>query len=192
MGADRFVRAPGGSLFVRVWGTIGSSTGRSAIILFHDSLGCVELWREFPSQLASTTGLPVVAYDRLGFGRSDPHPGRLKFGFVEDETRTAVPELRSALGIERMVLFGHSVGGRHGCGYSSSILRREPGAGNGVGPGIRGRPNHRRHSRGPEDVQCARPDGATRPLPWGQSSLGCRCVDRDMACSAVRNVESRR
>ena len=111
MGADRFVRAPGGSLFVRVWGTIGSSTGRSAIILFHDSLGCVELWRDFPSQLASATGLPVVAYDRLGFGRSDPHPGRLKFGFVDDEARTAVPELRSALGIERMVLFGHSVGG---------------------------------------------------------------------------------
>ncbi len=111
MRADRFVQAPGGRLFVRVWGTIGSSTGHSAIILFHDSLGCVELWRDFPLQLASTTGLPVIAYDRLGFGRSDPHPGRLKFGFIEDEARTAVPALRSALGIDRMVLFGHSVGG---------------------------------------------------------------------------------
>src|SRR3984957_16906913 len=111
MATDRFVQAPGGRLFVRIWGTIGSSTGQPAIILFHDSLGCVELWREFPLQLANTTGLPVVAYDRLGFGRSDPHPGGLKFGFVEDEARTAVPQLRSALGIERMILFGHSVGG---------------------------------------------------------------------------------
>jgi pimeloyl-ACP methyl ester carboxylesterase len=111
MATDRFVQAPGGRLFVRIWGTIGSPAGQPAIILFHDSLGCVELWRDFPLQLASTTGLPVIAYDRLGFGRSDPHPGRLKFGFVEDEARTVVPELRSVLGIERMVLFGHSVGG---------------------------------------------------------------------------------
>lgn len=111
MATDRFVQAPGGRLFVRVWGTIGSSAQQSTIILFHDSLGCVELWRDFPSALANATGLPVVAYDRLGFGRSDPHPGGLKFGFVEDEARTAVPQLRSALGIERMVLFGHSVGG---------------------------------------------------------------------------------
>jgi pimeloyl-ACP methyl ester carboxylesterase len=111
MATDSFVQAPGGRLFVRIWGTIGSSTGQPAIILFHDSLGCVELWRDFPLQLARTTGLPVVAYDRLGFGRSDPHPGRLTFGFVEDEARTTVPELRSALGIDRMILFGHSVGG---------------------------------------------------------------------------------
>jgi pimeloyl-ACP methyl ester carboxylesterase len=111
MATDSFVQAPGGRLFVRIWGTIGSSTGPPAIILFHDSLGCVELWRDFPMQLASTTGFPVIAYDRLGFGLSDPHPGRLKVGFVEDEARTAVPELRSAFGIERMILFGHSVGG---------------------------------------------------------------------------------
>jgi pimeloyl-ACP methyl ester carboxylesterase len=123
MNADRFVQSPGGRLFVRVWGTIAGPAGPPAILLFHDSLGCVQLWRDFPSRLASTTGLPVVAYDRLGFGRSDPHPGRLKYGFVEDEARTVVPVLRSALGIERMALFGHSVGG--GMAVASAAALRD-------------------------------------------------------------------
>ena len=53
-----------------------------------------------------------MAYDRLGFGRSDPHPAVLETpGFVRNEARISLPALRSALGIDRMVLFGHSVGG---------------------------------------------------------------------------------
>ena len=87
------------------------SDARASIILFHDSLGCVDLWRDFPQQLASATGLRVVAYDRLGFGRSDPHPGPLPITFIHDEAREIVPRLRAELGCDQMVLFGHSVGG---------------------------------------------------------------------------------
>jgi pimeloyl-ACP methyl ester carboxylesterase len=81
------------------------------IVLFHDSLGCVELWRDFPERLALATGRDVVAYDRLGFGQSDPHPGTLDCGFVRDEAVTGFRLLRDALGIGAFVAFGHSVGG---------------------------------------------------------------------------------
>ena len=108
---DAFVATQGGRLFVRVWGQRERAAERAPIILFHDSLGSVDLWREFPSTLAGTTGRAVVAYDRLGFGKSDPHPGVLDFGFVRHEARSTLPALRSALGIESMILFGHSVGG---------------------------------------------------------------------------------
>lgn len=84
---------------------------RDPIVLFHDSLGCVELWRDFPERLAGTTGRRVIAYDRLGFGRSDPHPGTLDAGFVHDEADHAFRCLREALGIGPFVAFGHSVGG---------------------------------------------------------------------------------
>ncbi|MGH8437583.1 MAG: alpha/beta fold hydrolase [Pseudomonas sp.] len=47
------------------------------MVLFHDSLGCIALWRDFPQQLSEATGREVVAYDRLGFGQSDEYPGRL-------------------------------------------------------------------------------------------------------------------
>lgn len=107
---DSFVHAPGGKLFARRW-TLATPTALSPIIVFHDSLGSVDLWRDFPAKLAQATGREVIAYDRLGFGRSDPHPGHLAPDFIKDEGRTGLPAVRKAFGIDRMVLFGHSVGG---------------------------------------------------------------------------------
>jgi pimeloyl-ACP methyl ester carboxylesterase len=108
---DHQVPTPAGRLFARAWGNWRGPVTRPPIVLFHDSLGCVDVWRTFPDALAAATGHGVIAYDRLGFGRSDPHPLHLPLDFVTDEARVAVPALREALGIERMVLLGHSVGG---------------------------------------------------------------------------------
>jgi len=99
-----------GQLFARRWDVSGQAANLAPIILFHDSLGCVELWRDFPERLALATGRSVIAYDRLGFGRSDPYPGRLPHSFIRDEAQV-VGELRRQLGIGRFVGFGHSVGG---------------------------------------------------------------------------------
>ena len=108
---DLFVQTPGGRLFTRVWGGRERCRALPPIILFHDSLGSVELWRDFPETLAAATRHPVVAYDRLGFGKSDPHPGSLEIAFVRNEARSSVPALRAELEIDRMILLGHSVGG---------------------------------------------------------------------------------
>jgi len=106
--ADIFIEAPGGRRFVRIWGEFGSSV---PIVLLHDSLGSVELWRDFPASLMEATGHPVVAYDRLGFGKSDPYPGSLEPDFIREEARSSLPALGAQLKIGRMILFGHSVGG---------------------------------------------------------------------------------
>ena len=83
-----------------------------ALLLFHDSLGCVALWRAFPGQLAAATGCTVVAYDRLGFGQSDPHPDPVPPPtFITDEAAHAVPLLCDALALPRLIPVGHSVGG---------------------------------------------------------------------------------
>jgi len=61
-------------LFVKQW--IPETANRTAeyakapIVLLHDSLGCVGLWKDFPESLARETGRAVYAYDRLGYGRS--------------------------------------------------------------------------------------------------------------------------
>jgi pimeloyl-ACP methyl ester carboxylesterase len=65
---DVFVHTPGARLFVRIWGNRRARGTLAPIVLIHDLLGSVELWRDFPSQVAIATGHPVVAYDRLGFG----------------------------------------------------------------------------------------------------------------------------
>jgi pimeloyl-ACP methyl ester carboxylesterase len=79
--------------------------------MLHDSLGSVEQWRDFPAALAAAARTPVIAYDRLGFGRSTPRAGRPPVDFVSDEAVTFFPPLQHALGLRHFSLFGHSVGG---------------------------------------------------------------------------------
>jgi pimeloyl-ACP methyl ester carboxylesterase len=113
--AEHQVATPAGRLFAASWTPRAPEApeagARATILLFHDSLGCVALWRSFPRALAAATRRRVVAYDRLGFGRSDPHPGRLARGFVAAEAEHSVPLLCAALAIGDFVASGHSVGG---------------------------------------------------------------------------------
>ena len=112
--ADHWVHHPEGRLFCRTWqpaAAAASASLASPIVLFHDSLGCVDLWRDFPRRLAEASGRRVMAYDRLGFGRSDPRPRRPSLDFVAEEATRYFPQLRQQLGLTRFVAMGHSVGG---------------------------------------------------------------------------------
>ena len=109
--ADRWVTHAHGRIFVRTWSDHTVESGLAPIILLHDSLGSVELWRDFPAWLAAGTGRAVIAYDRLGFGQSDARVDVLTPAFVADEADTCFAAVREQLGIERFVVFGHSVGG---------------------------------------------------------------------------------
>lgn len=108
-----WIDTPLGRLFGCRWFPEGGegSAQKPPIILFHDSLGCVALWRDFPEQLCRATGREVIAYDRLGFGQSDVYPGPLPLHFIGDEAAQFFAHLKAALGIERFIAFGHSVGG---------------------------------------------------------------------------------
>jgi pimeloyl-ACP methyl ester carboxylesterase len=77
----------------------------------HDSLGCVELWRDFPAELARATARTVIAYDRLGFGQSTLQTARPSVNFIREEAETVFPALLRQLTVNRCVLLGHSVGG---------------------------------------------------------------------------------
>jgi pimeloyl-ACP methyl ester carboxylesterase len=107
---DKRVQGRHGRLFVRSW-TPRDARCLAPLILLHDSLGSVELWRRFPAALCEATGRAVVAYDRLGFGQSDPHPDALAPDFVAAEASGDFAAVREQLGIERFALLGHSVGG---------------------------------------------------------------------------------
>lgn len=106
---DRQVEIGRGQLFARIWGSRAEPA--APILLFHDSLGSVELWRSFPEKLAAATNRRVIAYDRLGFGRSDPFPGKLALDFVREEGREVVPLIQEQLGFSAFIACGHSVGG---------------------------------------------------------------------------------
>ena len=124
------VETPQGRLFAKRWGAgparHAAAPGPAApgpaapIVLLHDSLGCVDLWRDFPAQLASATQRDVIAYDRLGFGRSDRHPGVLATTFVRDEADYAFVAVLDRLGVDTFVAFGHSVGGGMAVGCAAA------------------------------------------------------------------------
>lgn len=117
---DSRLAVPGGEVLVRRW--LVPSSDREPLLLLHDSLGSVEQWRAFPEALALATGRSVYAYDRLGFGQSTPRVGRPSDRFIEDEANLVFPALCEVLGIERWVLFGHSIGG----GMALTMAARHP------------------------------------------------------------------
>lgn len=108
---DRWITCGGHRLFARVWTSAAPADGLAPIVLFHDSLGSVELWRDLPARLAAGTGRTVIAYDRLGFGRSDARHDVPAPDFIAMEAGTGFAALREQLDVRKFVAFGHSVGG---------------------------------------------------------------------------------
>ena len=81
-----------------------------AVVLLHEGLGSVGLWRGFLPELAGATGARVVAYSRFGHGASDPPPRPRTPSFMHEEALEVLPALLDALGIQDPILVGHSDG----------------------------------------------------------------------------------
>ncbi len=96
-------------IYVKEWRSTNLNT--APLILLHDSLGCVSLWRDFPELLAQSLNRTVIAYDRSGFGKSSARTELPSIHFVEEEATIYLPKILSALNISKFHLFGHSVGG---------------------------------------------------------------------------------
>jgi pimeloyl-ACP methyl ester carboxylesterase len=101
-----------GRLYAKTWTPVAPQ--KAPLVLMHDSLGSVALWRDFPAQLAQATGRQVIAYDRWGFGQSDARADTLSTQFVSEEAAIYFPVVREHLDLERFALLGHSVGGGMG------------------------------------------------------------------------------
>lgn len=81
------------------------------LVFLHDSLGCTQLWRDFPAKIAEATKCNVLIYDRLGYGKSEPMPTfKRPTNYMEWEA-DILNELLTQLKIEKAILFGHSDGG---------------------------------------------------------------------------------
>ena len=88
----------------------GTDPSTPTIVMLHEGLGSVALWRDFPLQLASATGAPVLVYSRRGYGRSEPLRTPRVPEYMHHEGLKVLPELLDRLGIDRPILLGHSDG----------------------------------------------------------------------------------
>jgi pimeloyl-ACP methyl ester carboxylesterase len=99
----------GGTLETKWWGP--GPDAAPTLVLLHEGLGCVALWRDFPEALAAATGCGVFAYSRFGYGGSDPVALPRPMTYMHDEALTVLPRVLDAAGVRRVVLIGHSDGG---------------------------------------------------------------------------------
>jgi len=82
-----------------------------AIVMLHEGLGSVSMWRDFPQRVAEATDCEVLAYSRVGYGKSDPIDTQRNVRYMHEEALVTLPALLDALRIERPILLGHSDGG---------------------------------------------------------------------------------
>lgn len=80
------------------------------LVLLHEGLGSVELWRSFPQALTEATGCGVFAYDRRGYGRSSGHPAPWPVDYMTREAEDVLPGVLDALELDEGILVGHSDG----------------------------------------------------------------------------------
>lgn len=90
---------------------VGPEAAAATLVMLHEGLGSVSMWRDFPRALAERTRCRVLAYSRHGYGQSARLQGPRAVSYMHDEALIVLPELLGKLGIERPILFGHSDGG---------------------------------------------------------------------------------
>ncbi|MCX7155266.1 MAG: alpha/beta hydrolase [Rhodocyclales bacterium] len=83
---------------------------RPTLVLLHEGLGSVAMWRDFPERLAAATGCRTLVYSRYGYGQSDVLAEAFATDFMHREGREVLTELLAELDIENPVLVGHSDG----------------------------------------------------------------------------------
>ena len=84
----------------------GDESGH-AVVAIHGTPGSGLLWRGLAED-AEARGIRLLAYDRPGYGGSDPHPGRTVADAAGD-----VAAIADALGVDRFAVEGGSGGGPH-------------------------------------------------------------------------------
>lgn len=80
------------------------------LVLLHEGLGCISLWKDFPRRLAELSGWGVLVYSRQGYGGSDPIEVPRPLTYMHHEGLEVLPRLLDVAGIRQTILVGHSDG----------------------------------------------------------------------------------
>lgn len=94
-------------MFVQRW---QGSRAEPVVVFLHHGIGSVGQWRDFPRRLCEAVGLPGLAYDREGHGKSEPRTMPIGPDYLHLEAR----RLEALLEQEQLrnpILVGHSDGG---------------------------------------------------------------------------------
>lgn len=98
-----------------------SPSDAPTIIMLHEGLGCLNLWRDFPERLARETGHGVFVYSRRGYGKSEPCPLPRPLDYMTHEAMHVLPDVLAETAPNRGILLGHSDGASIAAIYAGSV-----------------------------------------------------------------------
>ena len=118
------VEVRGGPVEVLDLPATDAGEGLAPLVLLHEGLGSIALWRSFPHDLHAATGRRTVVFSRHGHGGSAPAELPRPVTYMHHEAQVVLPQLLATLGIgDGAVLVGHSDGA------SIALLHAGSGAG---------------------------------------------------------------
>uniref|UniRef100_A0A672KLW0 Abhydrolase domain containing 4 n=1 Tax=Sinocyclocheilus grahami TaxID=75366 RepID=A0A672KLW0_SINGR len=115
---SRFVTLPNQN---RIW-TLKVTNKSTPLVMIHGFGGGVGLWIRNLDALSHSR--PVYAVDLLGFGRSSRPLFPSDALLAEEQFVTSIEQWRQSLGLERMILLGHSLGGYLATSYTIQYPER--------------------------------------------------------------------
>jgi pimeloyl-ACP methyl ester carboxylesterase len=98
-----------GKLLETLW-IAAAQPGWPTIVMLHEGLGSIALWKNFPVHVAQRTGCGVLVYSRYGHGGSDRLAEKRTVNYLHHEAEIVLPALLAQTGTQQPILFGHSDG----------------------------------------------------------------------------------
>jgi pimeloyl-ACP methyl ester carboxylesterase len=96
----------------------------TTIVMLHEGLGSVSMWKDFPERIAEATGCGLLVYSRYGHGGSERLAEKREVDFMHHEAQVVLPELLERCEIRAPILLGHSDGGSICILYAATAARK--------------------------------------------------------------------
>jgi len=104
-----------------------ANAGGPTLVLLHEGLGSIGLWRNLPQRLHARSGYEVLVYSRRGNGFSGVLDGPRAPRYMHDEGLDVLPALLGRVGVEHPFLIGHSDGASIALIYAGAFPERTAG-----------------------------------------------------------------
>lgn len=84
---------------------------RPILVFLHESFGCIDLWKDFPTALGEMAKCNILVYDRQGYGKSEQAGVTKRDNDYLEKEADVLNKILTQLDISDAILFGHSDGG---------------------------------------------------------------------------------
>ncbi len=106
---NEFFKTDGARLEVKII-NYSNNNKLSSIVLLHEGLGSVSMWKEWPQELSEKLKRNVIVYSRLGMGYSSPLKKPRNISFMHEESKKYLKKIIENYCVIEPILYGHSDG----------------------------------------------------------------------------------